>query len=158
MAGRHRTIDLPGRGRDAKDRGHDGGTPRARHAAPAGAAANDGLVGPTRAIRMLGALRRTLDELEHVDLDDAARERVIAAHRAALIEVASTVSDALIAEMVALHIEPLPPGATLDQLVLAKAQLVGWVEGLVLSETNLLDAIAASPVLAVVEPPVEQAS
>lgn len=106
---------------------------------------------------MLGALRRSLDELERVDLDDAARERVIAAHRTALIEVASTVSDALIDEMVALHIEPLPPGATLDQLVLAKAQLVGWVEGLVLSETNLLDAIAAGPML-VLEPPVEQTS
>jgi hypothetical protein len=105
-------------------------------AAPA-AAAGDELVAPAKAMRLLGALSDGLDELHRVNLDDAARSRVITTHRAALIEVASTVSDALMDEMVALRFEPLDGEATVDEIKVAEAQLVGWVNGLILAEANL---------------------
>jgi hypothetical protein len=87
-------------------------------------------------MRLLGALSDGLDELHRVNLDDTARSRVITTHRAALIEVASTVSDALMDEMVALRFEPLDSEATVDEVKVAEAQLVGWVNGLILAAAN----------------------
>jgi hypothetical protein len=58
-------------------------------------------------------------------------------HTARLIEVASTVSDALIEELVALRVEPLDQDASIAQIKVAKAQLLGWVNGLILSEANV---------------------
>lgn len=137
------------------DRDDDGRARPGRELALAEIAAAERLVAPAKAIRMLGALRRTLEELEQVNLDDEARRRVVEAHRAALIEAASTVSDALIAEMVALHIEPLAPAATLDQLKVAKAQLLGWLNGLIVAETSIKEPVAIGRVLAVSGPPFE---
>ena len=51
-----------------------------------------------------------------VDLDEAARRRLIAAHRTVLVEVASTLSDPLIDELVALGVHPLDEDASLDEL------------------------------------------
>jgi Bacterial proteasome activator len=95
------------------------------------------LVGPAKALRLLGLLSDGLNELHRVTLDDAARGRFVTAYRAALIEVASVVSDALIDELVTLHFRPLDSGATLDELRIAQAQLAGWVNGLLLAEANL---------------------
>jgi hypothetical protein len=107
-------------------------------AAPAVPAVAGGeLVAPAKAMRLLGALSDGLDELHRVSLDDAARSRVITTHRAALIEVASTVCDALMDEMLALRFEPLDGEATVDEIKVAEAQLVGWVNGLILAEANL---------------------
>ncbi|HEX6423448.1 MAG TPA: proteasome activator [Acidimicrobiales bacterium] len=116
-------------------------------------AATDHLVVPTKAIRVLGALRRGLVELEHVDLDDAGRRRVAAAQRAALIEAASAVSEALLGEMVALHVEPPSPAATLDELRVGQAQLLGWLNGLVLAEATVDGPVAIGQVLLVGELP-----
>lgn len=88
-------------------------------------------------MRLLGALGAGFDEMNRVDLDDTARRRLIAAHRAALIEVASTVTDALIDELVTLRVEPLNQDASLDQLKVAQAQLLGWVDGVVLAKATL---------------------
>jgi Protein of unknown function (DUF2587) len=97
----------------------------------------DDLVSPVKAVRLLKALGASFDEMNRVDLDDAARRRLIATHRAALIEVASTVSDALIDELVTLGVEPLSQDASLDQLKVAQAQLLGWVNGVVLAKATL---------------------
>ncbi|HET6954194.1 MAG TPA: proteasome activator [Acidimicrobiales bacterium] len=118
------------------DRGARSAEPAAP-APPPGSTGAGRLVAPVKAVRVLGALRRVLEEINRVDLDDAARRRVIEAHRAMLIEVASTVSDGLIDEMVALHIEPLDPEATRDQLEVAQAQLIGWVDGMMFAEAEL---------------------
>lgn len=75
--------------------------------------------------------------MNRVHLDDTARRRLIAAHRAAIIEVASTVTDALIDELVTLRVEPLNQDASLDQLKVAQAQLLGWVNGVVLAKATL---------------------
>lgn len=93
---------------------------------------------PAKALRLLCALGAEVDERKGVDLDDAARRRLIAAHRAALIEVASTVSDPLIDELVALGVHPLDEDASLDELKVAQAQLLGWVNGAVLAEGTVV--------------------
>lgn len=131
----------------------DGSPAAGRGRSSAQVAATDRLVAPTKAIRVLGALRRGLDELGRVDLDPEARRRVAAAHRAALIEAASAVSEALLDEMVALHIEPPSPDATLDQLRVGQAQLLGWLNGLVLAEASVDGPLAIGQVLLVGEPP-----
>lgn len=106
------------------------------------------LVAPAKAVRLLGTLSDGLSELHEVTLDDAARGRVIAAHRAALIEVASAVSDPLIDELLALRFHPLDGDATPDEIRVAHAQLAGWVNGLILAEATFgepvtIDATAA---------------
>jgi hypothetical protein len=95
------------------------------------------LVSPVKAMRLLEALGAGFDEMKRVDLDDAARRRLIATHRAALIEVASTVSDALIDELVTFGVGPLSQDASVDQLKVAQAQLLGWVNGVVLAKATL---------------------
>jgi hypothetical protein len=75
-----------------------------------------------------------LEELHRITLDDAARRRLIAAHRAALVEVASTVSDPLMNELVDLRFAPLDPDATVDEIRVAQAQLFGWLNGLILAD------------------------
>ena len=93
---------------------------------------------PAKAFRLLQALGAAVDELNRVDLDDAARHRLIAAHRAALIEVASTVSDALIDELIRLRVQQLDDDASVDELKVAQAQLLGWVNGVVLAEADVV--------------------
>ncbi len=92
------------------------------------------LVAPAKAVRLLGMLSDGLVELRRAGLDDAACDGLAAAYRAALTEVASAVSDALIDELVALHFHPLDRGATLDEIRVAHAQLTGWVNGLLVAE------------------------
>jgi hypothetical protein len=92
-----------------------------------------GLVAPAKAVRLLSTLKATLDELHRAPIDETTRRSMIATHQAALIEVASTVSDVLIDELVRLHIAPLSDDATAAQIRVAQAQLLGWVVGLIQS-------------------------
>jgi hypothetical protein len=98
-----------------------------------GSAPPPGLVAPAKTLRLLWAIGAAAEELKRVNPDDAARRRMIAAHRAALIEVASTVSDPLIEELVALGVQPLDEDASIDELKVAQAQLLGWVDGALLA-------------------------
>jgi rubrerythrin len=104
--------------------------------------ATDGLA-PAKAVRLLGMLNHGLDEMHRVTLDDSARRSLIASHRAALIEVASTLSDALIDELIALRFAPLEWDATVDEIRVAQAQLLGWVNGLILAEAIFATARVA---------------
>jgi hypothetical protein len=91
---------------------------------------------PAKVVRLLGALSMGLEELNRVNLDDAARRGLIAAQRAVLIEVASTVPEALVDELVALRFAPLDHDATVDEIKVAQAQLLGWVNGVILAVAN----------------------
>lgn len=93
---------------------------------------------PAKALRLLWAIGAGVDERKGVDVDDAARRRLIAAHRAMLIEVASTHSDPLVDELVGLGVHPLDDDASLDELKVAHAQLLGWVYGAVLAERTVV--------------------
>jgi hypothetical protein len=94
----------------------------------------DGLVAPAEALRLLCMLWDGLEELHRITVDDAARRDLIAAYRAGLVEVASTVSDPLINELVDLRFAPLDADATVDEIRVAQAQLFGWLNGLILSD------------------------
>jgi hypothetical protein len=94
----------------------------------------NGLVAPAKALRLLCMLWDGLEELHRITVDDAARRRLITAHRAALVEVASTLSDPLINELVDLRFAPLEPDATVDEIRVAQAQLFGWLNGLILAD------------------------
>jgi hypothetical protein len=111
------------------------GDPSADTPAPVAAMeSRNGLVAPAKALRLLCMLWDGLEELHRITVDDAARRGLIAAHRAALIEVASTLSDPLINELVDLRFTPLDPDATVDEIRVAQAQLFGWLNGLILSD------------------------
>lgn len=101
-----------------------------------------GLVAPDKAVRLLRTLKATLDELHRAPIDETTRRSMVASHKAVLTEVASTVSDLLIDELVRLHIAPLTDDATAAQIRVAQAQLLGWVAGLIQSG----GAINAAPV------------
>lgn len=90
-----------------------------------------GLVAPAKAVRLFGMLHGLAEELDGLPLDDRCRKSLVSSHRAALIETASGVSDALVDEMVRLHMAPLDPDATPDQIRVAEAQLLGWITGLI---------------------------
>lgn len=109
-------------------------TGRASPDASAPVAGQNGLVAPDKALRLLCMLWDGLEELHRITVDDAARRGLIAAHRAALVEVASTVSDALIDELVDLRFAPLDPDATVSEIRVAEAQLFGWLNGLILAD------------------------
>jgi Bacterial proteasome activator len=101
----------------------------------------DGLVAPAKALRLLCMLWDGLEELHRITPDDPARRALIAAHRAALVEVASTVSDPLIDELLELRFAPLDPDATVGEIRVAQAQLFGWLNGLILAD----ERFSASP-------------
>ena len=96
-----------------------------------------GLVDPAKAVRLHGLLREGLAELRRASpLDNAARRRLVARYRDVLSEVASAMSDPLIDELVALGAAPLDADATGDELVVAEAQLSGWLNGVLLAEVE----------------------
>jgi hypothetical protein len=120
---------------------------RASAVASAPAAATegqDGLVAPAKALRLLCMLWDGLEELHRIAPDDPARRALVAAHRAALVEVASTVSDTLINELVELHFAPLDADATVDEIRIAQAQLFGWLNGLILADERFATPPALS--------------
>ena len=113
---------------------HEGSPCADAQASAAATNGQDGLVAPAKALRLLCMLWDGLEELHRTTLDDATRRGLIAAHRAALVEVASTLSDPLINELVDLRFAPLDPDATVDEIRVAQAQLFGWLNGLILAD------------------------
>lgn len=90
------------------------------------------LVALAKVTRLLDTLDAGLTELNDIDPDDEARERLIEAYRASLVEMTSALSDPLVDELVTLRIGPLDPGSSVSELKVAEAQLLGWAMGLVL--------------------------
>jgi hypothetical protein len=89
----------------------------------------DGVVPPNKVDRLVLLLQATHDELATLHVDEGARHRLAEMHRALVIELASVLDDAQIEEMVALGLGPVDPGAGLDELRVAHAQLLGWARG-----------------------------
>jgi Protein of unknown function (DUF2587) len=95
------------------------------------------LVAPAKALRLRGALRAGVGELDRVALDEVARRRMVTTHRAVLVEVASTVSDALVDELARLGMAPLDQAAGTDELRVAQAQLLGWLDGVLFAQASV---------------------
>ncbi len=87
---------------------------------------------PAKVMRLGTMLKHLLDEVRETTLDEGARERLLMIYETSITEVGSALSADLRAELDRLASpfaeDDLPSAA---ELRIAKAQLVGWLEGLV---------------------------
>lgn len=87
---------------------------------------------PAKVMRIGSMLKQLLEELRSMDLDEPSRERLRAIYETSIREVGAALSEDLREE---LNRIALPFGEnetpTASELHIAKAQLVGWLEGLV---------------------------
>jgi hypothetical protein len=86
---------------------------------------------PAKIIRIGGMVKQLLDEVRSTTLDEAARDQLRDIYENSLVELRSALSADLAGELDRLALdfddETVPSEA---QLRVAKAQLVGWLEGL----------------------------
>jgi hypothetical protein len=86
---------------------------------------------PAKVMRIGSMIKQLLDEVRSTQLDEASRERVAEIYARSVAEVASALSPDLQHELFQLAL-PFREGEvpTEAELRVAKAQLVGWLEGL----------------------------
>jgi hypothetical protein len=86
---------------------------------------------PAKVMRIGSMIKQLLDEVRQAELDQPSRERLREIYEASVTELASALSPDLQDELARLALpfesEGVPSGA---ELRVAKAQLVGWLEGL----------------------------
>ncbi|MEM8745614.1 MAG: proteasome activator [Actinomycetota bacterium] len=108
------TEVTPGEGAD------DGGGP-----------SGDSITEPAKVMRIGGMVKQLLEEVRNTDLDDASRERLAEVYERSIVELSTALSPDLQEELRLLALpfgdESVPSDA---ELRIAKAQLVGWLEGL----------------------------
>ena len=86
---------------------------------------------PAKVMRIGGMVKQLLEEVRSTELDDASRERLAEVYERSVVELAGALSPDLQEELRQLALpfdhDEVPSGA---ELRVAKAQLVGWLEGL----------------------------
>jgi len=86
---------------------------------------------PAKIIRIGGMVRQLLEEVRNTTLDEAARDQLRDIYENSLVELRTALSEDLAGELDRLALDfdddTIPTEA---QLRVAKAQLVGWLEGL----------------------------
>jgi hypothetical protein len=90
------------------------------------------VVAPGKAVRLADMIDRMVEELHTAALDDDARIRFLALYKATLIEVGSTLSDALLTELARVQTVSVEDCASCDELRVAMTQLAGWLHGVIL--------------------------
>lgn len=87
---------------------------------------------PTKVMRIGTMLKQLLEEVRSADLDEASRHRLRFIYERSIVELGSTLSSDLRAELARLT-SPFEHDETpsVAELQVAKAQLVGWLEGLI---------------------------
>jgi proteasome activator-like protein len=91
--------------------------------------AEDLLVELPKITRLRWMVAGIVRELHEMSPDEVTAERLRQVHRRVLIEVGSTLSDDLLAELG--RFTPPPDGdRSVDELRVAEAQLLGWLDGL----------------------------
>ena len=109
------------------------GRPFPGDAAPDGAspAPTESVTEPAKVMRIGSMVRQLLDEVRNAELDVPSRERLAEIYDRSIVEIASALSPDLAEE---LHMLALPfrdgEVPSESELRIAKAQLVGWLEGL----------------------------
>jgi hypothetical protein len=95
------------------------------------AAPNEAVESPGKVMRIGAMIRQLLEEVRGTDLDEPSRERLKEIYETSVAELASALSPDLRDELGRLahpfKADGVPSGA---ELRIAKAQLVGWLEGL----------------------------
>ena len=96
-----------------------------------GTAEGDPITQPAKVMRIGSMIKQMLDEVRSVSLDEASRERLAEVYERSVTELCEALSPALQEELRMLALpfdhEEVPSEA---ELRIAKAQLVGWLEGL----------------------------
>jgi hypothetical protein len=86
---------------------------------------------PAKVMRIGSMVKQLLEEVRHAPLDDASRERLAEIYERSVVEVSEALSPDLQQELRMLALpfddDEIPSDA---ELRIAKAQLVGWLEGL----------------------------
>ena len=93
---------------------------------------NETIDHPAKVMRIGTMLKQLLAEVRETDLDEASRQRLREIYETSVGEVGSALSPDLREELTRLASpfdQPDPPSAV--ELQIAKAQLVGWLEGLI---------------------------
>lgn len=87
---------------------------------------------PAKAVRLADMIENLVQELHAAPLDDNARSRFLVMYHSTLIEVGSTLSDALLDELDRIQTNRLDADATFDEVRIAMTQLEGWLHGLLI--------------------------
>ncbi|MGA9279649.1 proteasome activator [Ilumatobacter sp.] len=91
----------------------------------------DAVTEPAKVMRIGSMIKQLLEEVRNADLDEASRERLAEVYERSVVELSDALSPDLNEELRALSLpfdhDEVPSGA---ELRVAKAQLVGWLEGL----------------------------
>jgi len=96
------------------------------------AASDEIVVAPSKAVRLADMIDALVDELHAASIDDEARARFLMLYRATLVEVGSTLSDALLIELARMQTVAVNDCASCDELRVAMTQLAGWLHGVIL--------------------------
>jgi hypothetical protein len=93
----------------------------------------EAVIEPAKVMRIGSMVKQLLEEVRSAPLDDASRERLAAVYERSIVELSSALSPDLRDELQMLTLpfrddDGSPP--TDAELRVAKAQLVGWLEGL----------------------------
>ena len=97
----------------------------------AGAGDEEQVTEPAKVMRIGSMIRQLLEEVRNTTLDDATRERLAEIYERSIVELADAISPDLQEELQMLAL-PFKEGEipSDSELRIAKAQLVGWLEGL----------------------------
>ena len=93
---------------------------------------NETIDHPAKVMRIGTMLKQLLAEVRSTDLDEASRQRLREIYETSVSEVGSALSPDLrdeLARLASPFEQPEPPSSM--ELQIAKAQLVGWLEGLI---------------------------
>jgi len=106
---------------------------------------------PAKVMRVGAMMRQLLEQVREIDLDEPSRERMRDIYEQSITELGSALSPDLHDELLRLSL-PFSDVATPSEseLAVAKAQLVGWLEGLVqgIQATLFAQQVAAQQQLA----------
>ncbi len=91
----------------------------------------ESVTAPARVMRIGSMIKKLLDEVHSMNLDAPSRERLAEIYERSIVEIAESVSPDLAEELRMLAL-PFRDGVipSDSELRIAKAQLVGWLEGL----------------------------
>jgi hypothetical protein len=91
----------------------------------------DAVTSPAKVMRIGSMVKALLEEVRAAPLDEASRERLAEIYERSIVELSEALSPDLQEELKSLAL-PFPDGAvpSESEIRVAKAQLVGWLEGL----------------------------
>ena len=96
-----------------------------------GEPARESVESPGKVMRIGSMIKQLLEEVRQTELDEASRERLREIYETSITELSSSLSTDLQEELARLALPFEPDTApTAPELRIAKAQLVGWLEGL----------------------------